>query len=159
MERVEAAVAQGPVEGGPGDRVELGGVEVGGVLQAGGPAVGGERGVGGEPGQPLAGARLGGPCGGVGGGESDAALVGDEPGMAGLMAFEGGVIEVGEDVGGECSVVEPGVGGEGGAELADEVTEGGSVEAEEGAGPDEEGVRVSEGGRAPEIARRARRGR
>lgn len=156
MERVEAAVAQGLVEGGPGDGVELGGVEVGGVLQAGGPAVGGERGVGGEPGQPLAGARLGGPCGGVGGGESDPALVGDEPGVAGLVAFEGGVVEVGEDVGGECGVVESGVGGEGGAELADEVTEGGSVEPQEVPGPDEEGVRILECGRAPEGARHDR---
>ncbi len=76
--------------------------------------------------------------------------------MAGLVTFEGGVVEVGEDVGGECGVVEPGVGGEGGAELADEVPEGGSVEAEEGAGPDEEGVRVPEGGGAPEVARHGR---
>lgn len=108
--------------------------------------------MGGEPGQSLAGAGLGGPGRGVGGGESDAALVGDEPGVTGLVTFEGGVVEVGEDVGGECRVVEPGVGGEGGAELADEVTEGGPVEAEEGTGPDEEGVRVPEGGRAPEAA-------
>lgn len=67
--------------------------------------------------------------------------------MTGLVAFEEGVVEVGEYVGGERGVVDPGVGGKGGAELADEVAEGGSVEAEESTGADEEGVRVPEGGR------------
>lgn len=159
MERVEAAVAEGLVEGRAGDGVELGGVEAGGVLQSGGAAVGGERGVGGKPRQTLAGAGLGGPGCGVGGGESDAALVEDEPGVAGLVPFECGVVEVGEDVGGEGGVVDPGVGGEGGAELADEVAEGGSVESEEGAGPDEEGVRVPEGGRVAGGGRAAGDGR
>lgn len=76
--------------------------------------------------------------------------------MAGLVAFEGGVVEVGEYVGGERVVVDAGIGGEGGAELADEVAESGSVEAEEGAGADEEGVRVPEGGRRLRAGRRRR---
>lgn len=67
--------------------------------------------------------------------------------MAGLVPFERGVVEVCEDVGGEGVVVEAGVGGEGGAELADEVAEGAAVETEEGTGADQELERVPEGGR------------
>lgn len=77
--------------------------------------------------------------------------------MPGLVAFELGVVEVGEDVGGERGVGDAGVGGEGGAELADEVAEGRAVEAEEGAGADEEGVRVPEGGRVAERGSGCRR--
>lgn len=69
--------------------------------------------------------------------------------MSGLVAFEVGVVQVGEDVGGERVVVEARVGGEGGAELVDEVAEGGAVEAQEGAGPDEEVVGVPVGDRGP----------
>lgn len=67
--------------------------------------------------------------------------------MARLVSFERCVVEVGEYVGGQGVVVEAGVGGEGGAQLSDQVTEGLSVEPEEGAGADEELVRVPERGR------------
>lgn len=65
--------------------------------------------------------------------------------MARLVAFEFRVGEVGEPGGGEGRVVEAGVGGEGGGELADEVAEGGAVELEEATGPDQEVEGVGHG--------------
>lgn len=61
------------------------------------------------------------------------------------MSFEFRVVEVGQLGDGERAVVEAGVGGERGGELADEVAEGGAVEPEETAGAGEEEQRVAEG--------------
>lgn len=73
--------------------------------------------------------------------------------MAGLVAFEFGVSEVGEPLGGQRVVGEAGVGDEGRGELADQVAESGAVEAEQASGPDQEVERIGqrppvEGGRA-----------
>ncbi len=89
---------------------------------------------------------FGGPVGGVGRRESQAALVGHEQRVAGLVAFEVGVVEVGEVGGGQGVRVQSHVGGQGGSELAEQVASGVSAEAEQfvvGAG--EEAQRVDAG--------------
>lgn len=136
--RFVAACGQFGAEGGADLGVEFPGVEAVGGVEAGHAAVGGEAVADGDPRQPGRAPRFGGPAGGVGGGEADAPLVEDEPGVAGLVAFEFRVGEVGEQGGGEGRVVEAGVGGEGGGEFAEEMAEGGAVEPEQAAGPDQE---------------------
>ena len=54
------------------------------------------------------------------------------------MAFQLGVSEVGEPGGGQCGVVEACVRRECGGQFPDDVPEGGTVEAEGGAGAGEE---------------------
>lgn len=65
--------------------------------------------------------------------------------MAGLVSFELRVVELGESGGGEGGVIQPGIGGERGGDLSDEVAEGGSVEAEQAPGAGEELQRITEG--------------
>ncbi len=60
------------------------------------------------------------------------------------MALQLRVVERGELLGGERGVVEPGVGGQGPGQLADEVAQRRAVEPEEAPGPGEEGQRVAE---------------
>jgi hypothetical protein len=79
--------------------------------------------------------------------EAEAALVEDDPGVARLVAFQLGIAEISEAGGGECRVIEAGVRGEGGGQFADDVAEGGAVQAQGGAGAGEEveGVGVGAG--------------
>lgn len=65
--------------------------------------------------------------------------------MAGLVAFERGVVQVGEFGGAERGGVEAGVGGEGGGQLADEMAGGVAGQAQHGVvgmGEEVEGVGV-----------------
>lgn len=94
--RVEAAGAEHGGEAVTCRGVEFGAVELLGRLERGDAPVGREVGADRYPGEPGGGAGLGCPAGGVGGREARAALVEDEPGVAGLVAFEFRVVEVGE---------------------------------------------------------------
>ncbi len=144
MHRQQQVVLGGVAERGAerGRVVELPAVQQLGVGEAGDAPVLGEPAVHGDPGQRARGAGLGGPARGVGGGEADPALVGDDPGVAALSALQLGVAEVGEFGGGEAGGQQVGVGDQGGAELAQQVAGGVAAQPEDVPGVDQEAQRV-----------------
>lgn len=120
-------------------------IELLGAGKAGHTAVSTDPGADGDPRQPDRSAGFGREAGGVGGGEAQASLVRDEPGVAGLVSFEFRVIELGELRGSQRGVIQPGIRGKRRGDLADEVAEGGTVETEQVPGPGEELQRIAEG--------------
>lgn len=127
---VETTGAQDTVEGRPVGGVQFLGVELLGGGETGNSPVSRDPGADGDPGQPDRAARFGREEGRVLGRESETPFVGDEPGMAGLVAFELGVVELRQPSGADGCVIDPGVGGERGGEFSDEVAQRGAVDSE-----------------------------
>ncbi len=125
--------------------VEFTAVEQLGVFQAGHAPVAGQPLVHGDPGQRPGRTGLRGPACRVAGGETEPALVRDDPGVAALPALQLGVSERGQFGGGRRGGELVGVGEQGGGEFAYQVPRGVAAQAEVVPGVLEEAQRVGFG--------------
>ncbi len=109
-----------------------------------------------HPGNRRRSAGLRCPVGGVRRREAEAALVQHDPGVAGLVALQFGVTEVGQFGHRTGVAVEAGVRGE--RQFTDHVAERRAVDLQRAAGPGEEAERVGEGARLSPVLGEGERG-